>query len=39
MIPVVNSNREMRLVGSVSRSKTLGLMSEAIAKSGVENTI
>ena len=39
MIPVVNSNREMRLVGSVSRSKTLGLMSEAIARSGVENTI
>ena len=39
MIPVVNSNREMRLVGSVSRSKTLGLMSEAIAKSGEENTI
>ncbi|MFL3666074.1 MAG: chloride channel core, partial [Verrucomicrobiota bacterium] len=39
MIPVVNSNREMHLVGSVSRSKTLGLMSEAIAKSGVENTI
>jgi hypothetical protein len=29
----------MCLVGSVSRSKTLGLMSEAIAKSGVENTI
>ena len=39
MIPVVNSNREMHLVGSVSRSKTLGLMSEAIAKSGLENTI
>ena len=39
MIPVVNSNREMHLVGSVSRSKTLGLMSEAIAKSGVEYTI
>ncbi len=39
MIPVVNSNREMRLVGSISRSKTLGLMSEAIAKSGEENTI
>ena len=39
MIPVVNSNREMRLVGSVSRSKTLGLMSDAIARSGEENTI
>ena len=39
MIPVVNSNREMRLVGSVSRSETLGLMSEAIARSGEENTI
>ncbi|MBT5310861.1 MAG: hypothetical protein HOL38_04685, partial [Verrucomicrobia bacterium] len=39
MIPVVNSNREMHLVGSVSRSKTLGLMSETIAKSGLENTI
>ena len=39
MIPVVNSNREMRLVGSVSRSKTLGLMSEVIARSGEENTI
>ena len=39
MIPVVNSNREMRLVGSVSRSETLRLMSEAIARSGEENTI
>ena len=39
MIPVVNSNREMRLVGSVSRSETLGLMSEVIARSGEENTI
>ena len=39
MIPVVNSNREMRLVGSVSRSKMLGLMSDAIAKSGEVNTI
>ena len=39
MIPVVNSNREMRLVGSVSRSETLGLMSEGIARSGEENTI
>jgi hypothetical protein len=35
----VNSNREMRLVGSVSRSKMLGLMSDAIAKSGEVNTI
>ena len=39
MIPVVNSKREMRLVGSVSRSETLGLMSEVIARSGEENTI
>ena len=39
MIPVVNSNREMRLVGSVSRSETLGRMSEVIARSGEENTI
>ena len=39
MIPVVNSNREMHLVGSVSRSKTLGLMSEAIANSSEENLI
>ena len=39
MIPVVNSEREMRLVGSVSRSKTLGLLSEALGESGQENQI
>ena len=39
MIPVVNSEREMRLVGSVSRSKTLGLLSEALGESSQENQI
>ena len=39
MIPVVNSEREMRLVGSVSRGKTLGLLSEAIGESSQENQI
>ena len=39
MIPVVNSVREMRLVGSVSRSKTLGLLSDAIGQSSQENQI
>ena len=39
MIPVVNSEREMRLVGSVSRGKTHGLLSEAIGESSQENQI
>ena len=39
MIPVVNSDREMRLVGSVSRGKTLSLLSEAIGESSQENQI
>ena len=39
MIPVVNSEREMRLVGSVSRGKTLDLLSEALGESSQENQI
>ena len=39
MIPVVNTEREMRLVGSLSRSKTLGSLSESIGERSQKNNI
>ena len=39
MIPVVNTLREMRLVGSLSRSKTLGSLSESIGERSQRNNI
>tara|TARA_B100001094_G_scaffold183928_1_gene178195 strand:+ start:221 stop:2038 length:1818 start_codon:yes stop_codon:yes gene_type:complete len=39
MIPVVNTEREMRLVGSLSRSKTLGSLSESIDERSQRNNI
>jgi len=39
MIPVVNTVREMRLVGSLSRSKTLGSLSESIGERSQRNNI
>jgi predicted transcriptional regulator len=39
MIPVVNTEREMRLVGSVSRSQTLGSLSESIGERSQINNI
>jgi CIC family chloride channel protein len=39
MIPVVNTEREMRLVGSISRSQTLGSLSESIGEISQKNNI
>ena len=39
MIPVVNSEREMRLVGAISRSQTLGSLSESIGETSETNKI
>ena len=36
-VPVVNSHRENRLIGSVARAEVLGLLSEAMATSGEGN--
>ena len=39
MIPVVNTEREMLLVGSISRSQTLGSLSESIGEISQKNNI